>query len=77
MPLNKAAAKARLRALLANMATRTDNSATAAQQCRRDYAEELVELMADLMTSATITGTVTTAGTPTNHTGTITTATIS
>jgi len=73
MPLNTVQAENDVLALLDDMAARTDNP----QQSRRDYARELVRIMADMMRSGNVTGTVTTAvlGTPTI--GTITTATIS
>jgi hypothetical protein len=72
MPLDRATAKTSLVALLTDMASRT----TASPQDREDYAEELVNIMATMMTTGTVTGTVTTAGTATNHTGTITTSKI-
>lgn len=70
MPLNRIAAKARLVALLNDMANRV----TARPQDREDYADELVELMADMMTTATVTGTVNTTGGPAAQAGTITTS---
>ncbi|MBD2769697.1 hypothetical protein IC235_17545 [Hymenobacter sp. BT664] len=73
MPLNRAAAKTRLANLLDDMARRT----TAGPQDRVDYASELVDLMADLMTTATITGNVSTTGTAAAQAGTITTARLS
>jgi hypothetical protein len=70
MPLDRATAKARLRKLLDDLATREK----ASPKDREDYVEELVELMADMMTTATVTGTVTTAGSATAQQGTITTS---
>lgn len=73
MPLNRQAAKVRLLQLMEDMASRRDNPL----QARQDYADQFIDLMAELMTTATITGTVTTAGTAAAQTGTITSATLS
>lgn len=73
MPLNTTQAENQVLALLDDMATRTADP----DRARRDFARQLVGIMAAMVRTATITGTVTTtvAGTPTI--GTITTATIS
>lgn len=72
MPLNRAAAKIRLANLLDDLASRT----TASPQDRLDYAGELVDLMADMMTTASITGNVQTTGTAAAQAGTIITASV-
>ena len=71
--LNTVQAETAVVALLEEMATRTDNPA----QARRDFARQLVAAIACLIRTATVNGTVTTTGTATAQTGTITTATIS
>ncbi|MDO7877386.1 hypothetical protein Q5H93_21775 [Hymenobacter sp. ASUV-10] len=73
MALNTAQAETDVLALLDDMAARTTDPG----QSRRDYARELVRIMADMMRTGTVTGTVTTTGSATTQTGTITTATIS
>ena len=59
--------------LLEDQMTRLDNFHLA----HRDYAKELVRIMADLIRSGLVTGTVSTTGTAAAQTGTITSGTIS
>ncbi|QKG57011.1 hypothetical protein GKZ68_10455 [Hymenobacter sp. BRD128] len=54
--------------LLTDQATRTDHYVKA----RQDFAHELVAVMADLIRSGTVTGTVTTTGSATTQTGPLT-----
>lgn len=75
--LDTATAEAAVEALLADMDTRRDSTVAGRQQARRDYAHELVSIMATLMRSGSVTGTVSTTGTAAAQTGTITTAKIS
>ena len=73
MPLNTIQAETDVLALLDQLATRTTDPA----QARRDFARQLVSVMAAMMRTATITGTVATAGSAAAQTGTITSATLS
>ncbi len=75
--LDTATAEAAVEALLADMDTRRDSTAAGRQQARRDYARELVGIMATLIRSGAVTGTVTTTGSATTQTGTLTNGTIS
>ncbi len=70
--LDTATAETQVLALLDEMATRTDNPA----QARRDFARALVAAVAGLIRTGTVTGTVTTAGSATAQTGSITTSRI-
>ncbi len=71
--LNTNVAEARLLAILDDQATRLDHPAKA----RQDLARDLVGVMADLIRSGTVTGTVATFGTATAQQGTITGSKIS
>ncbi|MES2730040.1 MAG: hypothetical protein V4621_08120 [Pseudomonadota bacterium] len=74
MPLtNRTLAKARLVALMADMATRT----VASPQDREDYADELIDTVADLMETAAAGWSITTVGSAATQTGRITNPTIS
>ena len=77
MALNTAQAETDVLALLDTMALRVDRTAADAQQTRRDYARLLVAAVAGLIRTGTVTGTVTTAGSATTQTGTITASAIS
>ena len=72
MPLNTTQAETDVLALLDQLAANTADPV----QARQDFARQLVSIMATMVRSATITGTVATAGSATQQTGTITTATI-
>lgn len=74
--LDTATAETAVEALLADMDTRRDSTAAGRQQARRDYARELVGILATMVRSATVTGTVSTTGTAAAQTGPITTAQI-
>ncbi len=71
--LNTNVAEAQLLAILDDQATRLDKPAKA----RQDFARDLVRVMADLIRSGTVTGTVATAGTAAAQQGTITGSKIS
>ncbi|MBO2009164.1 hypothetical protein [Hymenobacter negativus] len=75
--LNTQAAETAVLALLDDQAARTDSSPAARQQARADFARELVGIMATMMRSGTVTGTVTTLGSATTQTGPLTNGRIS
>jgi hypothetical protein len=72
MALNKTALKDGLKALRVEMRTREADAARAGD----DYDDAFVDLLAAFIQSASITGAVSTTGTATAQTGTITSATI-
>ena len=73
MPLNTPALALAIEAILTDQYTRTKNPA----QARKDFARQLAGAIAAHLITATVTGTVTTAGTAAAQTGTITTALLS
>lgn len=74
--LDTTTAENKVLTLLNDMATRNDQTAAEAQQTRRDYAHQLVGILAELMRSGTVTGTVSTTGPAGAQTGTILTSKI-
>jgi len=71
--LNTNAAEAQILAILDDQATRLDRP----EKARQDFARDLVAVMADLIRSGTVTGTVATFGSATAQQGTITGSKIS
>lgn len=69
MPLNKTAFKQGLKGLLADMASRTDNTPQGNAQTQDDYADALADLVIALISSGTVTGNVTTTGSATTQAG--------